>query len=130
MLRVIWNGGQVAKPGTYWNFSTGERISLGVGAILPGDNRETFCRLPPVAMLLAAPILGLVYAIFLPFIGIAMGAGLVGKALFTATTDALHRASTFGWQPSEAYLLGRKIEKLKKEKKAEEEVDETQDEAP
>jgi hypothetical protein len=59
-------------------------------------------------MFLIAPVLGLLYALFLPFIGIAMLLALVGRKLFGGLLDGLWKTAAFGWRPREAYLLGRK----------------------
>lgn len=62
---------------------------------------------------LLAPFMGLLFAIFLPAIGIGMLFYFTGLKLFNEMT----KLSTFGWRPSEAYLAGRKNEKNKKEDK-------------
>lgn len=67
-----------------------------------------------LAILAVAPILGLIYAVFLPFIGIAMfikigGSKLLGRALAPVTEGA-----SFGWRPIEAYLTGKKAKKSEK----------------
>jgi hypothetical protein len=59
-------------------------------------------------MLLAAPVIGLVFAVFLPFIGIAMAISLVGRKLVNVTTEAAAGSMSFGWRPIEAYLAGKK----------------------
>lgn len=108
MFRLAHTGGQVVGGGSYWNFTTGERVQIRDSATLPGDAEATYYRLPPIAMLLVAPMLGLLYALFLPFIGIAMLVTLVGRKLFGGLLDGLWKTAAFGWRPSEAYLLGRK----------------------
>jgi hypothetical protein len=58
-------------------------------------------------------VLGLVYAIFLPFIGIAMTIALLARK---AAEGGAHAAS-FSWRPVEAYLAGRKSRKAAKGEK-------------
>ncbi len=54
----------------------------------------------------AGPVIGLLYAVFLPFIGIAVLAKLgVQKVLAPVAVPAY---ATFGWRPSESYLAGKK----------------------
>jgi type IV secretory pathway VirB6-like protein len=68
-------------------------------------------------MLMAAPVIGLLFAVFLPFIGIAMTLSLVGKKLANVTTEAAAGSMSFGWRPIEAYLAGRKQKKEARDKK-------------
>jgi len=69
-------------------------------------------------MLMAAPVIGLVFAVFLPFIGIAMTLGLIGRKLVEGLASAAAGSVSFGWRPIEAYLAGRKMKKEAREKKA------------
>ena len=108
MFRLAHTGGQIVGPGNYWNFSTGERVEVSDNTKLPGDSETSYYRLPPLAMLFVAPMLGLAYAVFLPFIGIAMLFTLLGRKLFGGLLEGLWKTAAFCWRPSEAYLLGRK----------------------
>jgi hypothetical protein len=116
MIGLAHTGGQIVGAGNYWNFTTGERVHVRDSRTLPGDAETTYYRLPPLAMLLAAPLLGLAYAMFLPFIGIAMLITLIGRKLFGGVLDGLWKTAAFGWRPSEAYLLGRKKTRRTKKK--------------
>ncbi|MEW5744332.1 MAG: hypothetical protein AB1805_02650 [Nitrospirota bacterium] len=115
MLRS--RGGERAKRGSYWNFGTGERVIATEGMILPGDRATTYYRAHPLVILLAAPLLGLVYAVFLPFIGIAAIVKMVTEKAVTGTARRVAGAAHFGWRPLEAYFGGRKAKKNDKEKK-------------
>jgi len=127
MLRLKSVGGDRVDSGSYWNFTTGERVHVDGSALLPGDDGTTYFRLPPIVMLALAPVLGLVYALFLPFIGLAMAIGFVAGRLAigvrnvaVAAFEAVWRVSTFGWRPSEAYFAGRKKKGAKAKKEEEE----------
>lgn len=109
------NGGDTVGKGTYWNFNTLGRIDIRDQGILPGDRKAAYYRMPATAIIVVAPILGLLYAAFLPFIGIAMLVKLVARKLGGGVMEALQGSASFGWRPSESYLSGRK----KKEKKDE-----------
>ena len=61
-----------------------------------------------VVMLLAGPIIGLLYVIFLPFIGIATLAVLAGRKALGAGAGVAGKTISFEWKPVEAYLAGRK----------------------
>lgn len=101
------HGGNQVGSGTYWNFNTGERIDINGSGSLPGSRDTVYYRLPASGILVLGPVMGLLYAAFLPFIGIAMLVRLVmektaGVVLVSA------RSASFGWRPSESYLSGRK----------------------
>ncbi len=68
-----------------------------------GDNK-----IGTVVMLLASPIIGLVYVVFLPFIGIATLAAVAGREVLGSVAV---KTISFGWRPVEAYLAGKKKEK-------------------
>ena len=106
MLR--YKAGSKVGKGTYWNFSNGERIDVSDEGVLPGGKKMVYFRLPATGILVLGPIIGLLYAAFLPFIGIAMLVKIVlQKAASMAFGSARSRAS-FGWRPSESYLAGQK----------------------
>jgi len=58
-----------------------------------------------------APVLGLLYAAFLPFIGIAMLVKLLAQKIAGGVLETIQGSASFGWRPSESYLSGRKIVK-------------------
>jgi hypothetical protein len=66
-------------------------------------------------MLVAGSIVGLLYAVFLPFIGIAMTLVMIGKKLVSGLVHVAVKCSSFGWRPIEAYLDGK--QRRKKEAK-------------
>ena len=81
-----------------------------MGGHLPGHGKDVFLRAHPLVVLLLAPFTGLLFAVFLPFIGFAMALQLLGRKLVGGLLQGFWNASAFGWRPSEAYLLGRKPE--------------------
>ena len=106
-----YNGGEKAGKGTYWNLHNGERVDIIDEGILPGDGKASFYRMPATAIIVVAPVLGLVYAAFLPFIGIAMLAKLLVQKIGGGVLETVQGSASFGWRPSESYLSGRKIVK-------------------
>ncbi len=102
------SGGTKVRKGTYWNFSTGERADISTEGILPGSKNDIYYRLPASGILALGPVLGLLYAAFLPFIGIAMLIKVIVQKVATAVTAPTQRAASFGWRPSESYLAGKK----------------------
>ena len=117
---MLNNGGHTVKAGTYWNLSNGNRVQMEQEGVLPGSGQTRYIKAPVAVMLMAAPVIGLVFAVFLPFIGIAMTLSLIGKKLANTVTEAAAGSMSFGWRPIEAYLAGKKRTKearAKKEKK-------------
>jgi len=119
MLSIMNIGGDSVGIGNYWNFSTGDRVHIENEGILPGDKTQRYYKLHPAAILLAAPILGLAYAMFLPFIGLAMLAQVLSRKLFGGLASSAYRGAAFSWQPSEAYLAGKRHRAARGEKKEE-----------
>ncbi len=101
-------GGHRAGKGTYWNFGTGERVDFAAEGVLPGDGNAVYYRLPSAGILFMGPVLGLLYAAFLPFIGIAMVLKLIVQKIGGATLGPVRSGASFGWRPSESYLAGKK----------------------
>jgi hypothetical protein len=101
-------GGDRAGKGTYWNLRNGERIDIAEEGMLPGDSKTTWYRMPAAAVIVAAPALGLLYAAFLPFIGIAMVVKMVGEKIGGGVMESVQSSASFGFRPSESYLAGRK----------------------
>ena len=105
------SGGQKVSKGTYWNLSSGQRITVMGEDVLPGDGSTLYLKIPSTGILILAPIIGLVYAVFLPFIGIAMMVKLIGQKVFGGAVKTASTSASFGWRPNEAYLAGKKNEK-------------------
>lgn len=108
---LTYRGGNKVQKGTYWDLAKGERIDVDAEGVLPGDRKIIFVKLPVAAVLLAGPFIGLLYAVFLPFIGIAMTLMLVGKKLITGIVHVAVKSTSFGWRPIESYLDGKQRKK-------------------
>lgn len=119
MLKLRHIGGERVKGGNYWNFSTGERVTIETGGILPGGSSTTYYKAHPAIILLAGPALGLVYAVFLPFIGIAVLLKVVMTKLFGGVMEGVSKVTIFNWRPSETYLTGKKRKKKAENKEKE-----------
>jgi len=123
MIGMRKRGGEMAGKGNYWNFSTGERIHIEDKGVLPGDRSQAYYSARPAVVLLAGPVLGLAYAAFLPFIGIAMLVSLISRKALGGVFGGAWKGASFSWKPSEAYLAGkkRKTRKTDEEKRTDEE---------
>src|SRR5512139_2839617 len=100
-------GTKVGK-GTYWNFSTGERFDISTESVLPCGRDTVYYRLPATGIVALGPVLGLVYALFLPFIGIAMLVKVIMQKVAAVVMAPNQRTASFGWRTSETYLAGKK----------------------
>lgn len=63
---------------------------------------------------LAAPFIGLAYAVALPIVGIAAIAGMAGRKVVAGVVSLVGKGVSFGWRPAESYLSGKKGKKEKK----------------
>jgi hypothetical protein len=71
-------GGETVKAGFYWNKGKwAAEIVPAEGGALAGDAETTYYRIPWPVLLVVAPVMGGAFAMFLPFIGIAMLAMLL-----------------------------------------------------
>ena len=113
------HGGDKVGMGTYWNLTNGERVDIRDEGILPGTGKKTFYRMSPAAIVIVAPVLGLLYAAFLPFIGIAMLVKLVAQKIGVGASDMVRGTAYFGFRPSESYLAGKRKKAEKGKDKAE-----------
>lgn len=102
-----YHGNQTVDPGIYLNPRELSFKSLDDEGRLPGKETSVYYRVPALVLLVAAPLLGLVYAIFLPLIGFMMlGAFLASKVygLAKQAADATVLVLRPAWQPARAFL--------------------------
>ena len=82
-------GGTAAKTGFYWNLGKWEMTMVPrQGGILPGDATRRYVKVPVLALLVVAPLMGAVYAILLPFVGLGGLFRLFGKEAAAAGAGA------------------------------------------
>jgi len=106
-------GNQAVQSGYYFNSTSWSIAPVEKdGDRLPAD-RGTWHRVPTMVALLATPVLGLAFLVFLPFIGFL----LTFKAAVSPIVELVHgsagsMAATMspGWQPGEAHLTGKRGE--------------------
>ena len=106
----IYRGTENAEAGIYFNPRRLAFRSLEDEGRLPGTTEDTWRRVPALALLVAGPVLGLAYAIFLPLLGFTMvGSVLLRKAgeLAVEATHATARVLSPAWQPARAFLSRR-----------------------
>jgi hypothetical protein len=104
-----YQGGNEVKGGFYFNTNQKDLVTVENDfGMLPGDETDTYFRVPLLVMLTAGPLIGLVYVIFLPFIAFAMVLTVAAKRVWEGVrwfgTWMLQTATT-SWKPGVAYLL-------------------------
>lgn len=104
-------GGEHVKSGFYFNIESWEitPVSGHEGATLEGDARTAYLRVPVFALLLLAPVLGALLAVFLPFIGLYLVAQHFGSKAWEhlrAGAHAVLAAMGPAWRPGTAHLTG------------------------
>jgi hypothetical protein len=123
-------GGDKAKAGFYLNTNTWEVTTLSgkSGGTLPGGRDAQFLRVPTVGLLVFAPLMGAAYAMFLPFIGIALTAQWATKKAMAGVREASHSVMgtmTPAWRPGEAHFTGSaEKDEAKQDREAEPQVEE------
>jgi len=108
---LINKGGHMVSKGTYWELRKGQRIDIADEGMLPGGETSTYLRMPLGVMLLLGPIIGLLYAILMPIIGIATVTIVAVSKVLGALYDLAAKSISFGWRPKNAYLSGKKKKK-------------------
>ncbi len=117
-------GGTMVKAGFYWNPKEWEIVTIeGPGGILPGTPEDRYFRIPVLAMLLLAPVMGGLFVVFLPLIGFALVLQHLGRLSVAATrrgAATLLATMSPTWRPGEAYFAGKhKPEARARERKPE-----------
>jgi hypothetical protein len=105
---LTYKGGHAVGRGTYWDLANGRRIDVFGEAILAGGGTATYVRMPSGVMLLSETVIGLLYAILMPFISIATVAALSVRVGLGALYPMVAKSGSFGWRPQNAYLSGKK----------------------
>jgi hypothetical protein len=108
IMLTKYRGGQKVEKGDYWNYCTGERVHVDGEKMLPGENCDKYVKAHPVAVLFAAPILGLAYAAFLPLIGFVMLITVVTKKALGGLAGQITHVAGVRWSPNAAYFSGKK----------------------
>jgi hypothetical protein len=125
-MKILYSAGQMVRKGTYLDPVSGLRTDLDVDGLLPGADGKRFLRLPPGGMIPVAFVIGILYVLVLPFIGVATLISIYIIPLFGVASGVLvvsgraigaflalvGRSVSFGWRPSSAYLAGRRRKRV------------------
>lgn len=78
------SGGTEAQPGFYWNAADWQIVTVEKEPrALPGGREQAYVKVPAVGMLMLAPLLGLSFVVFLPFVGFALVARQLGRKMMS-----------------------------------------------
>jgi len=102
-----YRSGETVAPGLYLSVRQLAFKAVDEEGPLPGAAGETYRRVPALMMLVVGPLLGLVYVMFLPFLGVAMVTWLLGvKGVHAAEATARQAARVLrpGWEPAMAFF--------------------------
>lgn len=83
-----YQGGEKVEGGFYLNRRTFEVAVINREGVLEGGPGEAYARVPTLFVLALAPALGAAFAMFLPFIGIAMALDLGARKLWRRVTPS------------------------------------------
>ncbi|HSB33233.1 MAG TPA: hypothetical protein VLG39_02135 [Nitrospirota bacterium] len=112
---LTYKGGNHVGKGTYWDLANGRRIDVANEAVLAGGGTVKYVRMPSAVMLLSGPVIGLLYAVLMPIIGIATTLTLAVAKVLGGMYHLAAKSVSFGWSPGNAYLSGKN--KTKEEEK-------------
>ena len=91
----LTKGGQKVGKGTYWDLANSRRIDVMRDAVL-AEGTVTYVKMPSGVVLLSGPVIGLLYAILMPFIGIATVAALAGGKILGSVYHLAEKSVSFG----------------------------------
>jgi hypothetical protein len=109
-----YKGNESVQAGFYFNPRRLSFVSADGEGGLPGTEQEAYLRVPALAMLVAGPILGLAFVIFLPLIGFVMVGWIVGRGVMAVAVEAATAGVSVlkpAWQPTMAFFSRGKAAK-------------------
>ena len=101
-------GGETVAAGFYWNMKDWRMVVVsGDGGVLEGGADERYLRVPTIAMLAAAPVMGLTFVVFLPLVGFVLVGQQIGIRALAATREAAASAadSMDAWKAGEVHFI-------------------------
>ena len=108
---AINRGGDTVKGGYYWNPEKWDATFVeGPAGELPGSSSEMYRGIPTLLLLVAAPVMGALFVMFLPFIGIALLLQHITRAAIEAAGELVDRVLASlspAWRPRMASLAGK-----------------------
>ena len=103
-MRSIYQSGEQVGHGFYLGLNHLEQLTIGrEGGQLPGGTGGTWLRIPWLAVLAIAPVVGFLFVIFMPGIGIALVLKVVAEAALRETWKTVRH---YVPEPAPRDLLG------------------------
>ncbi len=103
-----FKGSEKSPKGMYLNLSSIEFIQVNEETgVLPGESDTTYIKVPLIFAMIAGPFAGLIFILFLPFVGLASIIGFLGYQLWKTIHILLNKTvqlASFSWQPGKAYF--------------------------
>jgi hypothetical protein len=94
---TMFTGGEKVPGGYYFDAGQWSLEAIeGASGMLPGDARNRYVRVPALALLVAAPLMGLAFVIVLPFIGLVVVAEQLSKRITGAARSVQQRHRRLG----------------------------------
>lgn len=111
MTMTTYTGTQTVDNGLYLNAATYTLTTMNAPGALPGNELQKYYRVPMFLMLVAAPLLGLAFVMFLPLLGFAMMLRLLGTKAAVFVGNAVNQSVRVlrpSWAPALAFLVRHK----------------------
>ncbi len=114
---IMHKGGTVVAKGSYWNPVNGERVTMRMKGILPGDDGRAYLKMSPAGLLVIAPLCGTMFITFLPLFGIGVlfilclvpligTLGSVALAGVRVCCSMANGRTSVNWTPTRASFTG------------------------
>jgi hypothetical protein len=88
----IYHGGMAVTRGVYWNPIDGQNVSIRKRDILPGDENRKYLKVSSAWLLLASPLIAMVFILFLPLFGIGVLLSLAAIPLIKLSFEVIASA--------------------------------------
>ena len=111
---ATYTGKQHVEPGLYVRMRKFSVTHIENDAPLPGNERDTYYRVPTLVALVTAPLAGLLFVMFIPLIGIGMALWLLGDLALQSIGGVIASAMRVvrpSWEPTTAFLSRNKPRK-------------------
>jgi hypothetical protein len=114
---TTYTGGTQVKSGYYVDTAGFAVATISRdGLSLPGGSGARWVRVPALAVMAAAPVVGGLFVVALPFLGFGLGAWALGRAVagkLKGGAEELAATVAPTWAPGEAHLTGAPGEEKK-----------------
>ncbi|MBA4371526.1 MAG: hypothetical protein C0402_01550 [Thermodesulfovibrio sp.] len=136
MARIRYAGGETVPKGSYWNFSTGERVRISSEGIIPGKSSQSYYKAPPMVIISVGVVAAYMllyefpkylvqfyepYAETLVRAYVILDYAVIGSIFACMVVIGLQdilggalRTATFNWRPARAYFAGRRQKDIEK----------------